>query len=364
MRRVAILLAALCIGCGKPTGGTKIGLVTDVGGRGDLSFNDSALRGLENWAAGKKYEVSGYRDLTAADYDATIPGDLRSLGVKIEKLDVTPVVLQSQAQQQYEPNIQTLIEEGAVLVIGVGYMLKPSIEAQAKKNPKTRFLLIDEVVQLDNVASYVYKEHEGSLLVGAMAGLVTKTNVVSFVGGMEIPLIKKFEVGYTAGVRATNPKAQVLAAYTGKFDSPQDGSKVATDHIAKNADVLYHASGTCGLGVITEAARSGRFAIGVDSDQYETAEENAKKAVLTSMIKHVDLAVYEGIRETVQGRFKGGTRVLGLKEGGVGYAPVRVDIPNKAEVLARIEQLKKLIIEGKLVAPSTAEELSKFTPPK
>ena len=197
-----------------PAAALRIGLVTDVGGRGDQSFNDGALRGLEMWAAGKRYSTKGYQPLAADELKQSIPDDLRSTAA-IRLLNVEPVVLQAKQQEDYEPNLQILVEDDVKLAVGVGFMLENAIEAVAKKNPSTRFLLIDSPIldekgtpySLPNVRTVTFRENEGTFLVGAVAGLVTRSNVVGFVGGMQSPLIRKFEAGFRAGVLTTNPVA-------------------------------------------------------------------------------------------------------------------------------------------------------------
>lgn len=352
---------------GMPTKSLKIGLVTDIGGRGDQSFNDSALRGLELWAAGKKYDAARYVDAAAADITATVAPDLA--GRKIEPLPVTPLVLQSKAQEDYEPNLELLIDQGADLTIGVGFMLENAVETVARRNPDAKFLLIDSPIldaqgqpsRLPNVKTVVFKEEEGSFLVGALAGLVSKSGKVAFVGGMEIPLIKKFEAGFKAGVRTTRPDAQVLATYTGSFNNVSAGKQVAQDLLSKGADIVFHAAGSDGLGVIQavkEQRAAGRavYAIGVDSDQAHVAPD----AVLTSMVKRVDLAVYEATRSLSNGEFKADDSAWGLKEGGVTYAEVRVPVPDKEKVIAEVERLRKEVIEGRIEVPATDAALATF----
>ncbi|HEX5749445.1 MAG TPA: BMP family ABC transporter substrate-binding protein [Archangium sp.] len=343
----------------------KVGLVTDVGGRGDHSFNDSALRGLELWGAGKKMEGGSYKDATPEELKESLAQDLASRG--IAPVGVTPVVLQSKVPEDYEPNLQTLVDEGVSLAIGVGFMLENAVETVAKRNPDAKFLLIDsplvsadgKVYTLPNVRTVMYREEQGSFLVGALAGLASKNNKVGFVGGMEVPLIKKFEAGFRAGVAAVNPKATVLVNYTGSFDNVSAGKQVGQDLVNKGADVVYHAAGSDGLGVIQavkEARAAGKpvFVIGVDSDQSHLAPE----AVLTSMLKRVDLGVYEAVRDLSQGKLEGGDVTLGLKEGGVTYAPVRVDFPGKAEALQKVEELRAKIISGEIQVPNHPSQLT------
>ena len=350
-----------------PAAGTiKIGIVLDVGGRGDQSFNDGALRGLETWAAGLHYTASGYQPVAAGELEASIPAELTAAGIK--SLGVTPVVLQAKAQEDYEPDLDLLIGEKVDLAIGVGFMLENAVEAAAKKHPEARFLLIDSPVLdannkpyvLPNVKSIVFRENEGTFLAGALAGLVSKSGKIGFIGGMEVPLIRKFEAGYKAGVRSVKPDAQVKAVYTGSFDDSSAGKRVAQDLFAQGVDVAFHAAGSDGLGVIQAAKEQGRMAIGCDSDQSHLAPAN----VVTSMIKHVDYAVYLAVKDVVEKTFTGGDTALGLKQGGVGLAPVRVEIADKDAVMAKVEALRKAVVDGSLSVPATVEELAAFTPPK
>ena len=385
MRLPAFVGALLClsaaVACSKKNSGpasssrssqaTKVGLVTDIGGRGDQSFNDSALRGVELWAAGKRFTGSGYRDATAEEIQSSIPPELANVQPPIERLPIAPLVLQSKSQEDYEPNLQLLVDQGVGLAIGTGFMLENAVKAVARRNPDARFLLIDSPL-LDsqgrpytaaNVRSVIFREEEGSFLVGALAGLVTQANRVAFVGGMEIPLIKKFEAGYRAGVATTNPEAsaKMLISYTGSFDNVSVGKQIAQDMLAKGADIIFHAAGSDGLGAIQavkEARAAGKrvWVIGVDSDQWSLAPE----AVLTSMIKRVDLAVYQTIRDLVQGAFQAGNAALGVKERGVSYAEVRVDFPGKPAALQRVEGLRQKIIAGQIKVPANATELASF----
>lgn len=347
-----------------------VGLVIDTGGRGDHSFNDAALRGLELWAAGKKYAGGKYEDASPAEVKASISSDLASLDIQ-PLPGITPIALQSKATEDYEPNLQLLVDQGAQLTVGNGYMLEAAVETVARANPQARFLLIDSPLldaqgkpfTLPNVRTVLFREEEGSFLVGALAGLVTKTGKVGFVGGTEVPLIKRFETGFRAGVKTTNPQAAegLMSVYTGSFNNVAAGKQVAADLLAKGADVIFHAAGQDGLGVIRaveEAHEAGRtvYVIGVDSDQYHQAPE----VVLTSMLKHTDLAVYQSVKDFQQGQFKGGEQVLGIKEGGVTYAEVRLDFPGKAEALQKVEALRQRVISGEIKVPATPADLAAF----
>ncbi len=381
-KTVVVALCALCFGLGAckknespkaaapdTPAALKIGLVTDVGGRGDQSFNDGALRGLETWAAGKRYSPQGYQRLAPEELQASVPEDIRAEH-PIKPVGVEPVVLQAKQQEDYEPNLQLLVDDGVRLAIGVGFMLENAVELAAKKNPDARFLLIDSPIldasgaphELPNVRTITFREEEGAFLVGALAGLVTKTNRVGFVGGMQIPLIRRFETGFRAGVATTNPEAAktLLVGYTGSFDKVEAGKQVAQDMISKDADVLFHAAGADGLGAIAAAREAGKWAIGCDSDQHHVAPET----ILTSMIKRVDLAVFLAASEAAAGRFEAGHADLGLKEGGLGYAPLRSEmLADKEALVARLESLRKAVVEGSIKVPATLEALASFQPP-
>jgi basic membrane protein A and related proteins len=355
-------------GNGAP-GPMAIGLVTDVGGRGDQSFNDGALRGLETWAAGLSSTPHGYEKLAAADRDATIPEDLRGKVGAPE--NIAPMVLVSRQQEDYQPNLQVLVDEGVKMAVGVGFMLENAVEFAARRNAGTRFLLIDsplldpngEPLTLPNVKTVTFREQEGTFLVGAMAGMVTRSNVVGFVGGMQIPLIRKFETGFRAGLMTTNPAAgkSVLVGYTGSFDRVEAGKQVAQDMISKNADVIFQAAGADGLGAIAAAREAGRFAIGCDSDQHHVAPE----AIFVSMLKHTDFAVYSAVRDEAEGRFQAGNSELGLREGGLGITPITSDrITNAVDLTTMAETLRKLVVDGEIRVPATVEELATFVPPR
>ncbi len=348
--------------------GLVVGLVTDVGGRGDQSFNDSALRGLEAWAGDVKSVDGKYVALTSAERSAAVPPELAA---RVTAQGVRPLVVQSKAQEDYQPNLQLIADQGADLTVGTGFMLENAVEVVAKQNPGSKFLLIDSPIldpkgvpqSLPNVRTVVFKEEEGSFLVGALAGLVAKDKV-GFVGGMEIPLIKKFEAGFRAGVMTTNPRAQVMVQYTGSFDNVARGKQAAQDLVAKGCEVVFHAAGSDGNGVIqaikeARAAGAKVFVIGVDSDQSHVAPD----AVLTSMVKRVDLAVWQAISDLKAGSFTAGDVTMGLKEGGVTFAPVRVELADKEALLAKVEALRGKVVAGEVKVPSNTSDLERFTPP-
>jgi basic membrane protein A len=292
----------------------RVGLVLSVGGLGDKSFNDSAYRGLMKAKA---------------------------------ELGVEPVYGQPEQMSEDEKYLRQYAEQGVDLVIGVGFLMRDALDKVAREFPQTRFAIIDASVDAPNVASLVFREHEGSFLVGAIAGLVTKTGKVGFVGGMDIPLIHKFEVGYTEGVKYVNPKADVLVAYAGSgpeaFHDPVKGKSLALSQFDRGADVIFQAAGSTGNGVIDAATERGLFAIGVDANQNYMAPGH----VLTSMMKRVDVAVFAITKDVVDGTFQGGLHVYGLEVDGVGYA---IDEYNRGllppDVLDRVEAIKRDIVAG------------------
>jgi basic membrane protein A and related proteins len=370
--RFCALLALCCAvsACKKKAPPHTVGLALDVGGRGDQSFNDGALRGLEAMAAGLRYTARGYEPLADPEYRKLLPGmALPHLGIP------PPIVLQGKAQEDYEPNLQLLVDQGAELVVAVGFMMEAATRRVARGNPHAKFLLIDSPVldetgrpiTLPNVRAVVFREHEGSFLAGALAGELTRTGKVGFVGGMQLPLIQKFEVGFRAGLRAVNAAAarDVLVAYTGTFDDERKGVEVGRDLYQRGCDIVFHAAGLDGLGVIKAAEQAGRLVIGVDSDQSHVAPHN----VLTSMVKRADLVVYEAVRDAVQGKFTGGDVVLGLGDGALGLAPLGGDADPAINEQARtaamrdVEILRTAIVSGRIAVPATPTELARFAPP-
>ncbi len=306
----------------------KAAIVTDTAGLGDQSFNDSANRGLEK--AGSELGIE------TQVYETSQPSD-------------------------YEPSLSRAPSQGNDITFAIGFLMTDALTNAVAQNASAKYAIIDSVVEADNVASLNFKEEEGSFLVGAVAGLMTKSNKVGFIGGLEVPLIKKFEVGFKAGVMSVNPDAEILVTYAGSFNDPGKGKEVALSQYANGADVIYHASGGTGLGLFQAAQEKGAgfWAIGVDSDQYELAPENT----LTSMMKWVDVAVFETIKAAKEGNFKPGIVVFGLKENGVGLAPTTSKNTPK-EVVDQVKALGDKIIAGEFTAPTTDEELENFTPPK
>ena len=316
----------------------KVGLVFDVGGRGDLSFNDSAYAGLERAA--------------------------KEFGDKIEVKYLEP----SAGGENREQLLRLLAEDGYDLIFGVGFMFTDHIAKVAKEFPDAKFGLIDGYIEgLDensNVVCLQFKEEEGSFLVGAAAGLKTQTNKVGFVGGMKIPLIEKFESGYMAGAKYVNPDVEIFSDYIGTtgeaFKDPVKGKELALKQFKSGADVVYHASGASGIGVIEAAAAEKKFAIGVDSDQSLTAKPEQRPYILTSMLKRVDVAVYSTIKDYVEGKFKGGYHVFGLAEDGVGYAVNQYNKDLISDIMPKLDELKEKIIKGEIKVPADKAQYEEF----
>ncbi|MBI5536614.1 MAG: BMP family ABC transporter substrate-binding protein [Deltaproteobacteria bacterium] len=303
----------------------RVGLVFDVGGRGDKSFNDSAWIGLERAS--------------------------RELGVRVEVMEPT-------SAEDREAAMRLFAARGFDIVLGVGFIFSSEMNVVARAFPASKFACVDYAPPSDgaippNVAGLVFREEEGSFMVGAVAGLISKSHAVGFVGGMDVPLIHKFEAGYIAGVHHVCAECRVHAAYAGAtpeaFKDPAKGEALATSQISAGADVVFHASGTTGLGVFEAARDMGVRAIGVDADQYD----EMPGVVVTSMIKRVDVVVFETIREVTLGTFRGGIKAFGLKENGIGYVdegPHAAGIP--ADVKTRVGAIKAEIVEGKIAVPS------------
>ncbi len=315
----ALALAA-CLG----TARAQPAVVYDMGGKFDKSFNEAAYRGIEKW---KKETGKPYLEFEIAN------------------------------ETQREQALRRMAERGASPIIGIGFGQAAAIEKIAKEFPKLQFALIDMVVPLPNVQSVVFKEQEGSFLVGVMATTASKTGKVGFVGGMDIPLIRKFQCGYEQGAKYANPKAEVFSNMTGTtggaWADPARGSELAKAQFGKGADVVFAAAGGTGMGVYQAAKDAGKLAIGVDSNQNHLQPGT----MLTSMLKRVDTAVYEAAKA-----HKPGVTVLGLKEGGVDYA---MDDNNaklvSADMKKKVDAAKADIIAGKIkVADYMAANACKF----
>jgi len=344
MRKLITIVAVLAIvhvallfvrvsGAAQPTSdnAVNVGIVLDVGGLGDKSFNDGAYRG----AVRAEKELGAHIRLIE-------PGEATDR----------------------EAGLRLLAAEKMDLVIAVGFIFTDDVTQLAKEYPNINFADVDYSLATDkagnplppppNVAALKFKEEEGSFLVGAMAALVGGSKKVGFVGGMDVPLIWKFEGGFKAGVKSVCPDCTVISQYAGvtpdAFRNPGKGKEIALNQYNQGVNVIYHASGATGLGVFEAARQTGKYAIGVDADQYAEAPGR----VLTSMVKGIDIAVFDMIKRAKEHTFNGGIYTFGLAQDGVRYV---YDENNRAlipdSVRTRLEQLKAEIIAGKITVPST-----------
>ena len=309
----------------------EVGIVFDMGGRGDKSFNDGAYIGAMRAA--------------------------RELGARVR-------FVEPGEGSDREAGLRLLAAEGMDLVVGVGFIFTDDLTQLAREYPNVAFAGVDYALTVDaagnviappaNLAALKFREEQGSFLVGAMAALVGGSKKVGFVGGMDSPLIHKFEIGYRAGVKHVCPDCTVIAQYAGvtpeAFGNPGRGKELALSQYQQGVNIIYHASGSTGLGVFEAARTLGKFGIGVDADQYAEAPGR----VLTSMVKRVDESVFNAIQRVKEGSFTGGVYQFGLAENGVGYV---YDDNNRAlipdAVRARLEELRAEIIAGRIKVPST-----------
>lgn len=300
----------------------KVGLVFDVGGKGDKSFNDAAYKGLER--AKKVFGI---------DFEVVDPGEGSDRESAIRRFAT---------------------RDDISLIFGIGFIFTNDITRIAEEFPNKKFACVDYTINEgskipDNLIALEFREDEGSFLVGVIAALTTKTNFIGFVGGMESPLIKKFENGFIAGAKYVKPDIKVKSAYIGvtgeAFKNPSKGKEIALSMYDNNVDIIYHASGLSGKGVFEAAKQKNLLAIGVDQDQIAEAPGN----ILTSMTKQVDEVVYQAIMDMKDGKFKGGIKILGLKEKGVDYV---YDENNKnlisEETRKKVEEIRQKIINGEI----------------
>lgn len=306
----------------------SVGLLFDITGRGDRSFNDAAARGLDQ----------GVTEFGITGNESTPTGD----GDRAERL-------------------QGLIDQGNDLIIGVGFLWGDAIRAGAEANPDQNFAIIDEGgIDLPNVAGLVFAEQEGSFLVGAAAALKSQTGIVGFIGGVQIDLIARFEAGFAAGARAVNPDIEVLSSYITQppdfngFNDPARGKEIAAGMYEAGADVIYSAAGSSGLGAFEAAREAGEpgdvWAIGVDSDQYELVGPDLQPYILTSMLKKVDVATFLTIEAIVNGTFSGGVQVFDLSTDGVGYSTSGGFID---DIVDQLDAFAAQIASGEIEVPSS-----------
>ncbi len=297
----------------------KVGLVTDVGGVEDQSFNQSAWEGLNR----------------AKD----------DLGVEINYLS-------SSTDADYTPNIETFVDEDYDLIISVGFLLADATRAAAEANPDVKFAIVDDssCADLDNVACLVFKAEQSSYLVGYVAGLMSENANIGLVLGMASDAMHPFGYGYCAGALDANPDITLQMANANNFGDPATGSTLTTNFVTNGADIVFHAAGATGTGVISECQAKGIYAIGVDSDQSYLAPET----VLTSAMKRVDNAVYATVEALVNGSYAGGLQSFDINNGGVDIAPTQDLLTD--DVIAAVEEVKAKLEAGEITVPATKDE--------
>jgi basic membrane protein A len=311
-------------------GEVAVGLVYDLGGRGDQSFNDAAAAGLEQ----------------AID----------EFGIESEELEPDA------GGENREELLRLLSEQGTNLIFAIGFLFTESVTAVAPEFPDVTYGIVDAVVEEDNVASLTFAEEQGSFLVGAAAALTSQTGTIGFIGGVETPLILKFEAGYRAGAEHVKPDIEIVSTYLTQppdfsgFNDPAKGKVAAQGMYDGGADVVYHAAGGSGGGMFeaaketTEASGTKVWGIGVDSDQYNTVAPELQEYVLTSMLKKVDVAVYETIKAFVESGSAGGVTVFDLESGGVDYSTTGDFLAD--DVITQLDELKEQIISGDITVPT------------
>ncbi|MEH7073569.1 BMP family lipoprotein [Neobacillus drentensis] len=314
----------------------SVAMVTDVGGVDDKSFNQSAWEGLQKFGKdnGLTKGKGGY------DY------------------------LQSKSDADYSTNLNTLARQDFDLVYGIGFLMQAAVEEIAKQQKDSHFAIIDAEVKQPNVTSVLFKEQEAAFLAGIAAALQTKSNHIGFIGGMEIPVIERFESGFLAGVKAAKPEVKVDVQYSGAFDKAELGQNIASKMYSSGADVIFHAAGGTGNGLFKEASdRKAKdpskeiWAIGVDRDQNDMGPD----VVLTSALKRVDVAVQDLSKKAMDGNYPGGSIVYGLAEDGVGVAPINAKADKKAEIETAIKDWVEKIKSGAVKVPGTRDELKNFS---
>ena len=304
----------------------KIGMVTDVGGVNDQSFNQSAWEGLQK---AKK-----------------------ELGIKASYQE-------SKQDADYQANLETLYDAGNGLIWGIGFKMADAILTAAKQNPKQKYAIVDYTYENKtppNVLGVMFKAEEGAFLAGYISAKMSKTNTIGFIGGMSVPIIHAFQYGFKAGAKQANKNIVILEQYSESFTDAAKGKAIANQMISKNADVIFHAAGAVGDGVIEAAKEKNKMAVGVDRDQNYLAPKN----VITSSMKRVDNAIFQVVADLKKGIFKGGTtQNFGLKDGAVDIAPTTEKmIP--AALLKEVQTLKKKIADGKIKAPANEKAYVSF----
>jgi basic membrane protein A len=305
--------------------GAKVGLAYDIGGRGDQSFNDAAAAGLEK-----------------AESELKLP--------KPKELEATP----GETGAQKEERLRLLAQSGYDPVIAVGFAYSDAIKKVAGEFPDTKFAIVDDPAAGPNITNLVFAENEGSFLVGAAAAMKTKKDHIGFVGGVQVPLIKKFEVGYVRGAQAVKPDIKIDIKYLsqppdyGGFNDPAKGKTAAEGMFDSGADIVYHAAGGSGGGVFEAAKAANAHAIGVDSDQALTADPSVRGIIMTSMLKKVDVAVFDFLKSYADGAVKAGPRTYDLKAGGVDFSTTGGQVD---DIKNKLDEYKQKIISGEIKVP-------------
>ncbi|MDQ1585037.1 MAG: basic rane protein [Actinomycetota bacterium] len=303
----------------------KIGLAYDVGGRGDQSFNDAAAAGLDKAKS--------------------------ELGVKTQESEAT----QGEPDSAKEERLRTLASAGFNPVIAVGFVYSAPLVKVAKEFPNTHFAIVDDLAVAPNISNLVFAEEQGSFLVGAAAALKSPAKHVGFIGGVDVPLIHKFQAGFEAGAKTAVPGIKIDVKYLTQppdfsgFGDPAKGKTAGQGMYDAGADVVFAAAGGSGGGVFEAAKAKGKFAIGVDSDQAKTAAPAVKDVIITSMLKKVDVAVFDFIKSATEGTYNAGPRVYDLKAGGVDYSTTggKVD-----DIKSKLDAYKADIVSGKITVPT------------
>ncbi len=331
-----VMSASMLVGCGAKSDSDssandgegkvfKVGMITDTGGVNDESFNQSAWKGFQD--AQEKFGK--------------------------DKLEVK--YLESKQDADYAPNIDTFVDEEMDLIVGVGFKLEPAITEAAKNYPEQQFALIDSVCegeQPENVTSLLFEDNASSYLTGLIAGRMTETDKVGFIGGMESAVLSKFDYGFRAGVEAANPDAEVMVQYANSFTDSALGKTIANQMHSKNADIIFTCAGAVGIGAIEAAKENNKKAVGVDQDQNALAPDN----VITSAMKNIDVSVLELLSKVVDGSYKGGEIVVNtLSMNGVGIAPTS-DKNVPPDVLEYVNEQAEKIKSGEIKVPATKEE--------
>ncbi len=310
-----------------PKSDIKVGMAYDVGGRGDQSFNDSAAAGMDQ--------------------------AVEEFGMESQESEAED----GEAESAREERLRTFADAGFDPIIAVGFAYSGAVAKVSKEYPDIHFAIIDdEAAKADNVANLVFAEEEGSFLVGAAAALKSEANHIGFIGGVETPLIQKFQAGYEAGAKAVKKDIKVDVTYLTQppdfsgFGDPAKGKTAAEGMYDGGADIVYHAAGGSGGGVFEAAAAAGGKAIGVDSDQFNTADPSVQKVIMTSMLKNVNVAVYEYLKEVNDGTFPSGTTRYDLSVDGVGYSTTGGMVDDISD---KLDEYKQQIIDGEIKVPTS-----------